>query len=283
VSESTETTGLQPVVDTIASSNLHRWLAPVSDAAWAEIAEEATRTFTRNVAGRRVVDVTGPLGYEAAAVPSGHVTEVEPPHDGIRSRLRDVARLVELRAPFTLSRQAVDAVLRGSKDSDWQPVKDAATLLARTEDQAVFEGYAAAGITGIGPGSSNPPVTVPSDPRDLPDAVAQAQTELRLAGVEGPYALVRDAQLYTAVSETRDHGYPIREHLERMVQQPIVWAPALSGAYLLTTRGGDHELIIGQDVSIGYLSHSADEVELYLQESLTFQTYAGEASVRLGG
>ncbi|PRZ40510.1 putative linocin/CFP29 family protein [Antricoccus suffuscus] len=266
----------------IAGSNLHRWLAPVTEEAWAEIAEEATRTFKRNVAGRRVVDVRGPLGFETASVSTGHVTEIASPQDGIRSRLRDVAPLVELKVPFTVTREAIDDVLRGAKDSDWQPVKDAATLLAHAEDRAIFDGYAAAHITGIGPGSDNAKVSLPEDPRDLPDAVATAQTALRLAGVEGPYSLVLDADLYTAVSETRDHGYPIREHLERMVQDKIIWAPALKGAYLLSTRGGDHELIIGQDVSIGYLEHSADEVRLYLQESITFQSYAGEASVVLG-
>ncbi len=266
----------------IAGSNLHRWLAPVTEEAWAEIAEEATRTFKRNVAGRRVVDLRGPLGFDTASVSTGHVTEIASPHDGIRSRLRDVAPLVELKVPFTVTREAVDDVLRGAKDSDWQPVKDAARLLAYAEDRAIFDGYEAAHITGIGPGSDNAKVALPEDPRDLPDAVATAQTALRLAGVEGPYSLVLDADLYTAVSETRDHGYPIREHLERMVQDKIVWAPALKGAYLLSTRGGDHELIIGQDVSIGYLEHSADEVRLYLQESITFQSYAGEASVVLG-
>jgi len=263
------------------ASNLHRWLAPVTDAAWEEIADEARRTFVRNVAGRRVVDVTGPLGFGAASARTGHVTAVEAPHEGIRARLRDVLPLVELQVPFTVSREAIDDVARGSKDSDWQPVKDAATALARAEDRAVFEGYAAAGITGIGPGSDNPAIAVPTDPRDLPDAVAAAQTELRLSGVEGPYALVLDADLYTAVSETRDHGYPIREQLERMVQRDIVWAPALRGAYLLTTRGGDHELTLGQDVSIGYLDHTADVVRLYLFASLTFQTYTAEASVHL--
>jgi len=265
----------------IGSSNLHRWLAPVTAQAWAEIAEEATRTFKRNVAGRRVVDVRGPLGFDTASVPTGHVTEIASPREGIRSRLRDVAPLVELKVPFTVTREAIDDVLRGAQDSDWQPVKDAATLLAHAEDRAIFEGYEAAHITGIGQASDNAAVALPDDPRNLPDAVAGAQTELRLAGVEGPYSLVLDADLYTAVSETRDHGYPIREHLERMVHEEIIWAPALTGAYLLSTRGGDHELIIGQDVSIGYLEHSADEVRLYLQESITFQCYAGEASVAL--
>ncbi|MGO1315875.1 MAG: family 1 encapsulin nanocompartment shell protein [Cellulomonadaceae bacterium] len=264
----------------VATSNLHRWLAPATDAAWDEIAAEARRTFKRNVAARRVVDVTGPLGAEAASATTGHLREITSPHAGIRTRLREVVPLVELRVPFTLSRAAIDDVLRGAKDSDWQPVKDAATALARAEDKAVFEGYPEAGIRGLGPASDNTRIVLPADARELPDVVAHALTELRLAGVEGPYALVLDADLYTEASETRDHGYPIRAQLERLVEQ-VVWAPALKGGYLLTTRGGDYELVLGQDVSIGYLNHSAEQVELYLQETITFLSYTDEASVAL--
>lgn len=275
-----QTVSVQPVAQVVGASDLYRWLAPVSDAAWAQISEEASRTFRRNVAGRRVVEVRGPIGAEAAAANTGHVTDIEAPADGISSRLREVAPLVELRVPFTLDRQAVDDVLRGSQDSDWQPVKDAATILARAEDRAIFEGYPAARIGGLGPGSGNAPIPIPDDPRELPDAVAHAVTVLRLAGVAGPYALVLDADLYTAASETRDHGYPIRDQVERMLDE-VVWGPALRGGYLLTVRGGDHELVIGQDVSIGYRSHDADTVQLYLQESFTFLSYTAEASVRL--
>ena len=263
---------------TVGTSNLHRWLAPVTDAAWAEIAEEARRTFRRNSAARRVVDVTGPLGLEAAAANTGHLRAIEPPGAGIRTRLREVSPLVELRVPFSVDRNAVDDVLRGASDSAWQPVKAAATALARAEARAVFHGYGAAGIRGIGATSSYEAIALPADARALPEAVAHALTELRLAGVEGPYALVLDAALHTEASETRDHGYPIRSQLEQMVEQ-VVWAPALEGAYLLSTRGGDYEMVLGEDVSIGYLSHTQDQVELYLQETLTFLTYTDEASV----
>lgn len=265
---------------TVGASNLNRWLAPVTEAAWTEIAEEARRTFRRNSAARRVVDVTGPLGLATAAVNTGHQRPVEAPAPGIIANVREVAPLTELRVPFTVSRAAVEDVLRGAKDSEWQPVKDAATALAHAEDLAVFQGYEAAGIRGLLPSSSNETVVVPTDPRELPEAVAHGLTELRLAGVEGPYALVLDAGLHTEASETRDHGYPIRSQLEQMVGQ-VVWAPALEGAYLLSTRGGDFEMVLGQDVSIGYLGHDAESIELYLQESFTFLTYTDEASVVL--
>lgn len=264
-------------------NNLHRELAPVSAAAWAEIEEEARRTFTRQVAGRRVVDVVGPAGPTLAAVGTGHLHPDEVPFaDGVTARVRTVLPLVELRVPFTVSRQAVDDVERGSVDSDWQPVKDAATRIALAEDHALFTGVPAAQVVGIPEASSNDPIPLPSDPDDMPDAVAQALNVLRLVGVDGPYSLLLSADAYTAVAESTDHGYPIRSHLERVLGDgEIIWAPALTGGLLVSARGGDHELHLGQDLSIGYTTHDAHHVELYLQESLTFRSVTAEASVVL--
>jgi uncharacterized linocin/CFP29 family protein len=263
-------------------NNLHRELAPVSDAAWAEIEDEARRTFTRNLAGRRVVDLIGPAGQALAAVGTGHQHHLDTPDDGVLARVREVQPVVEFRVPFVIDRQAIDDVERGSKDSDWQPVKDAAKKIAFAEDQAIFDGFAPGRITGIRAGSSNPALNLPTDVSDYPTAVSQALTALRLAGVDGPYSLLLSAQAYTAVAETTDHGYPIRDHIARVLGDgEIVWAPAIEGGFLLSTRGGDFELHLGQDLSIGYLSHDAGSVELYLQESLTAIVQTSEAAVVL--
>jgi uncharacterized linocin/CFP29 family protein len=262
-------------------NNLHRELAPVSDAAWADIEQEATRTFTRHLAGRRVVDVQGPAGVELSAVGTGHLTDVESADPAVHARSRVVQPLVELRVPFTVARSDVDDVERGAQDADWQPVKDAARQIAYAEDRAVFEGWPAAGITGLRPGSSNAAVALPADIREYPNTIAHAVSALRLAGVDGPYSLLLSADAYTAVSETADHGYPIREHLSRQIDGDIIWAPAIEGAFLVTTRGGDFTLHLGQGLSLGYLSHDADTVTLYFQESLTFLLHTSEAVVAL--
>lgn len=120
-------------------TNLHRDLAPISAAAWAEIEEEASRTFKRHVAGRRVVDVEGPSGDDLAAIPLGHQVPINPLADGVIAHARQSQPIIELRVPFTVSRQAIDDVERGAKDSDWQPVKDAAKQIAFAEDRAIFE------------------------------------------------------------------------------------------------------------------------------------------------
>lgn len=262
-------------------NNLHRELAPISDAAWADIEEEARRTFKRHVAGRRVVDVVGPSGPTLSAADTGHLRDIDPPAEGVIARLRTSQPVVELRVPFTVDRQAVDDVERGAKDSDWQPVKDAARSVAFAEDMAVFEGYEAGGIAGIRAGASNPALTLPTDALAYPNIISQALGSLRLAGVNGPYSVLLSAGAYTLVTETSDHGYPIHDHLARVVDGEIIWAPAIDGAFVLSTRGGDFALHLGEDLSIGYLSHDGTSIELYFEESFTFSTYTGEAAVAL--
>ncbi len=262
-------------------NNLHRELAPISDAAWADIEDETSRTLKRYLAGRRVVDMRAPAGTAHSAVGTGHLRRIEASADGILATQREVKALVELRVPFELDRQAIDDVERGANDSDWQPAKVAARQIAFAEDRAIFEGYAAAGIQGIRQGTSNPVMALPADVREYPEAIAQALSQLRLVGVNGPYSVLLGADAYTELAETSDHGYPVLEHVKRLVKDEIIWAPAIPGAFVLTTRGGDFDLHIGQDVSIGYLSHTDSVVRLYLQETLTFLSLTAEAAVAL--
>jgi uncharacterized linocin/CFP29 family protein len=262
-------------------NNLHRELAPISDAAWAQIEDETSRTLKRYLAGRRVVDVGGPAGTGLSAVGTGHLQTIAAPADGVLARQREVKALVELRVPFELDRQAIDDVERGANDSDWQPAKDAARQIAFAEDRAIFDGYAAAGITGIRQGTSNPLLTLPADVRGYPEAIAQALSRLRLVGVNGPYSVLMGAEAYTGLAETSDHGYPVLEHVKRLVNEEIIWAPAIAGACLLTTRGGDFDLHIGQDISIGYSDHTDAVVRLYLQETFSFLLLTSEAAVAL--
>lgn len=261
--------------------NLYRELAPISAAAWAELEDEARRTFRRHVAGRRIVDVADPAGEELAAIGTGHLQAIDGPSDGVQGRLRLAQPVVELRVPFIVDRRQVDSVERGAKDADWQPVKDAARQIAFAEDQAVFEGYPAAGIAGLRAGASLPPIDLPADAAGYPDAVSQALAALRLAGVNGPYALALGADAYTVAQEASVDGYPVRKHLDLIVDGEIIWLPAVRDSFLLSTRGGDFELSLGQDLAIGYLSHDAATVELYLQETLTFAVYTSEAVVAL--
>ena len=262
-------------------NNLHRELAPISEKAWAQIEQEASRTLKRHLAARRVVDVVGPKGSEFSAVGTGHLQKIQSPLDDIQSAQHEVKPLVQLRVPFELSRQDIDSVERGANDPNLQPLKDAARKLAFAEDGAVFEGYESAGIQGIRQATSNTAMTFPSDVESYPAVVAQAVSELRDAGVNGPYMLLLGEQAYTAVSGATDDGYPVLKDIRNLVDGEIIWAPAIKGGVVLSTRGGDFELHLGQDISIGYLSHTESTVRLYLQETFTFLQLTAEAAVVL--
>lgn len=262
-------------------NNLHRKLAPISEKAWEQIEQEAARTLKRHLGARRVVDVVGPKGAEFSAIGTGHMHKIQAPGEGIQASLREVKALVELRVPFELSREAVDSVERGANDPDLQPLKDAARKIAFAEDRAVFEGYEPAGIRGIRQGTSNKAVALPADVGGYPVAVAQAVSRLREAGVNGPYTLLLGEQPYTAVSGATDAGYPIVRDIRDVVDGEIIWAPAIKGGVVLSARGGDFELYLGQDISIGYLSHNESSIHLYLQETFTFLQLTAEAAVVL--
>jgi uncharacterized linocin/CFP29 family protein len=261
---------------------LKRELAPVLPEAWAQIDDEARRVLKLHLAGRKVVDFSGPHGWKLGAVNTGRLQVIQPgPLAEVRHAVREVQPLVELRAFFVLKILELDFAARGANDLDLDPVIAAAERAALAEDGAIFNGFEAARITGIIPASPHEPISVATNV-DWPRAVAQAKEVLRLAGVNGPYALALGPRAYDEVTAGSDDGYPLRKRIESNLGVPLFWAPALAaGAVLLSTRGGDYELTVGQDFSVGYAIHDRETVELYVTESFTFRVLEEKAAVLL--
>jgi uncharacterized linocin/CFP29 family protein len=263
-------------------SDLLRELAPISAEAWGEIEAEAKRTLKAMLAARKLVDFQGPLGWEAGAVSLGRAQPLKTPlQEKVQARLRKVQPLVELRVPFELPRDELEAVARGAKDIALDPVRNAARAAALAEDRAVFHGYAEAGIGGIVEASAKSRCSITEDYTAYLGSVAEAVHKLRSAGIGGPYAIALGPRCFTGLGKTMLGGFPAIEQLRRLLDGPIVSAPAVDGAVVISTRGGDFELTVGQDFSIGYLEHTATTVRLYLQESMTFRALSPEAAVPL--
>ena len=264
-------------------NHLFRELAPISKPGWEEIEKEAKRTLRALLAARRLVDFVGPLGWGASDVELGRSEPIEPPPKatGVQARLRRIQPLVELRISFEVSREELAAIDRGARDPDLDSVTAAAREIAIAEDRAVFHGYPFAGIVGICEAQDGAAVSLGADHSDYPVAVAAALNKLRDAGVNGPFALALNEQLYKDLTARTDGGYPILSHVQRLLDGPIVWAPGLDGAVVVSMRGGDFELTVGQDFSIGYLDHTSDKVRLYIEESFTFLILSPQAAVPL--
>lgn len=261
---------------------LMRELAPVPDAAWKEIEEEARRTLKIFLAARKLVDFVGPLGWEKSAIDLGRARPLDAvPEKGVEARLLQAQPLVELRVPFELSRAELESIPRGAKDANLDPVRDAARAAGLAEDRAIFHGYPEAGIEGIVPASQARKCALTEDFTKYPGVVAEALRKLRNEGVDGPYAIALGPRCWAGLHSTSIGGYPVIEHVRKLVDGPIVSAPGVDGAVVMSTRGGDFELTTGQDFSIGYLDHTAHTVTLYLQESFTFRVLVPEAAAPL--
>ena len=262
---------------------LKRQKAPIVREAWQQIDEEARRVLTLHLAGRKLVDFSGPHGWGFGAVNTGRLEHIERgPVEGVSHAIRDVRPLVELRAPIVLSILELDYAARGANDLNLDPVILAAESLARAEDEAIFHGFAHAKITGIVEASPHQPVEVRSS-QGWPSAVSAAKAVLRMAGINGPYALALGTEAYDELTAEGDDGYPLRNRIDEQVSDGnLIWAPALKeGGLLLSTRGGDYELTVGQDLSVGYTGHDRSAVELYLTESFTFRILEDKAAISL--
>lgn len=264
-------------------NHLFRERAPITPAGWTEIEKEAKRTLRALLAARRVVDFRGPLGWGASDVELGRADPIAAPAGakGVQARLRRIQPLVELRVPFEMTRAELDAIDRGARDPDLDAVTAAAREIAIAEDRAIFHGYKAAQITGICQASADRVVPLGARHDDYPGAVAAALTRLRDGGVEGPFAVVLNEQLYKELAARTEGGYPMLTHVRRLVDGDIVPAPGLEGGLVVSLRGGDFELTAGQDFSIGYLDHTTDLVRLYIEESFTFLVLTNQAAVPL--
>jgi uncharacterized linocin/CFP29 family protein len=263
-------------------NHLLRSHAPISDAGWELLDSEARDRLTTALAARKLIDFSGPHGWNYSATNLGRTESLaKAPSQGVSGLRRRVLPLVELRASFELSRAELLDADRGADDTDLGALDKAAHEIAVAENVAVFHGWAGA-ITGIGEVSPHEPVKLGDSTEGYPGQVAGAVEELLCSGITGPYGLALGREQYRTVVETAEHGgYPLLDHLHKILEGPIVWAPGVKGAVVLSLRGGDFVFESGQDLSIGYDSHDGDVVRLYMEESFSFHVATPEAAVVL--
>jgi uncharacterized linocin/CFP29 family protein len=264
-------------------SHLFRSHAPITEAGWRQIDDEARTQLVPGLAARKLVDFSGPHGWGHSATNLGRTTEItDTPVSDVVARQRQVLPVVELRSAFTVSREEVANADRGALDVDLDDLGAAARRIAVAENVAVFEGWPAAGIIGVKAASPHSPVALPANFAEYPAHVAQGVEVLLRAGVTGPYGLALGPSAYTGVVETEHGGLVVFDHLRSILGGPIVRAPGLEGAVVVSLRGGDFHFESGQDLSVGYDHHDADAVHLYIEESFSFRVSAPEAAVALG-
>ena len=258
---------------------LRRELAPISPQGWSEIDTVAKKALAANLSGRKFVDVDGPHGLDYASVPLGRLTMPEKQEAAtVRYGVHQVLPLVETRTDFSLPIWELDNIERGAKDLNLDAVINSSRDIAAFEESAIYNGFAPGSIIGLEKSVRSRRIEISLDMNAAIDAVSKAQEQMQKDGVGGPANLVVSPTLWEFLGHCVPGG-TLRSTIEKEIGGRVLYAEYLKDALLVSTRGGDAELTIGQDFAIGYHGHTADEISLFITESFTFRVLSPEAFV----
>ncbi len=258
---------------------LRRSASLITSEAWDELDEQARKVLSANLSARKFVDVEGPKGWTYSSHPTGRL-DIDSccPSKAVQFGVNRVLPLVESRAVFELDIWELDNISRGAKDPDLSALDLAAREIALFEEKAVYSGLSAAGIEGLSSARGSTSALQSEDPRGVVNAISEAVFTLREKAVEGPYAFVASPALWRIIYGGAP-GYPTSKHVTNLVDQVIL--STQDDSYVVSTRGGDLELVLGQDFSLGFEERSGDRVRLFLAESFTFRVITPEAVVQI--
>lgn len=256
-------------------------MAPITKGAWKEIKEELKIVLNNNRTARKFVDIDGPYGFEFSAVPMGKlIIPEDQKHEEINYGIRSVLPMVEVRKPFELDIWELDNVSRGAKDINLDPLEEAALQLVRFEEQLIYKGLPLAGIKGLVEDNHYETVPLPKNLDNILRFVGKQINTLQRNSVEGPYTLVLNEKNWLELINLVD-GYPIIKQLKEILGGEVIANEYCDHSFLVSERGGDYELILGEDATIGYDSHDSKKVKLFLTQTLSFRVLSPEAKMLL--
>ncbi|MFO7852138.1 MAG: family 1 encapsulin nanocompartment shell protein [Bacteroidota bacterium] len=255
---------------------LKKSIAPITDEAWKEITEQAEKIFKIHLTARQFVDIDGPNGLEMGAISTGrlHFPD-DKSKTGVNYGIREVIPLIEVRKPFKIELMELDNIDRGSKDADLGGLENAAIEIAMFEEQLIYKGFKDL-VKGLEESSEHAPVSLPDEPEKILKTLGDQVHSLQKEGVGGPFTLIVNEEKWKSLTSMA-RGYPLLKQLQQIINGKIIVNYTTENSILVTEREGDYELVLGQDMSIGYDDHDTREVKLYFTESFTFRVYSPEA------
>jgi len=259
---------------------LRRNAAPLSQKAWQEIDNIALAMFKQTVVARRIVDFDGPRGWNHVATQLGTFKAATTPKIAgkVKYSVPDVMLLTELRADFSISWADIDIFERVGPTLESKAIEEAARDIALAEDALVL--YGSAGTPGLLSPKETPRVKMSdwSQPGRLVADLLSAVEQLDTLAVKGPYeAVLSPHHYYSYLRQTGEGGvYPAAKQLGIVIAK-VYSSPAVEGAALFSTRGGDFMITVGGDFTVGYRAHDDKSIHLFAVETIAAQVLTPEA------
>ena len=262
----------------MANKYLAREDAPFGSEIWQTLDAAMIAAAKSELVGRRLLHVQGPFGLGLKAVP----LQDEELETGLVSS--PMLPVHWIQKTFTLGIRDLSHYEQQAITLNTSVVENTAIACAQREDYMIFHG--AAGVPGLLNVEGRHELSL-SDWTEVGTAandLIQALTKLDGAGFHGPYTLALSPSRYNLLLRRYPRGNQSEiEHVRTMVTDGVFKAPILeSGGVLLASERRYASLILGQDLTIGFIGPVGDKIEFSMSESLTLRIRHPEAICVLG-
>ncbi len=243
---------------------LSRGDSPIDGSTWNILDAAMVEVAKSILTGRRLLHTEGPFGLGLKAIPRSDRRESE----GLITS--SFVPLQEIHATFTLGKRDLAAYDRDRLLLDTAPVAQAALDVARREDNLIFRGGNGVGGLLNMQGTGSIQLSGWDAVGAAVDDIIQGVTRLDEAGFHGPYTLALAPARYNLLYRRYEKGHMTElEHAREIVTDGIFKAPVLqSGGVLMASGRQFASIVIGQDMAVGFIGPTGENLEFDISESL---------------
>ncbi len=250
----------------MANKYLARDDAPFGSDIWEALDGAMIQAAKGFLVGRKLLELEGPYGLGLKSVP-------------LKDTATESGLIVGTTLPLILIQEGFDLAARDLASFEMQgitldrsAVAEAALSVAKREDDLIFNGSKELGVEGLmtAEDASRVDLSDWSDVGAAANNLIQAVTTLDEAGFHGPYTLALAPARYNLLFRRYERGnFSEMEHVKTLVTDGVYKAPALeAGGVLLSTGRQYASVVVGQDMTVGFIGPEGDRVAFTVSESL---------------
>jgi uncharacterized linocin/CFP29 family protein len=263
----------------MANKYLAREDAPFGSETWEVLDTTMVEAAKSQLVGRRLLHIEGPFGMGLKVVP---LRDVKAESGLIAS---EVLPVLLIQRTFALGTRDLASYERDRMGLDTSAVTEAAIECARLEDDLVFNGAPQMpGLLTV-EGSNELKLSAWGEVGTAADDLIQAITKLDSAGYHGPYCLALAPQRHNLLFRRYPRGNVSEmEHVRTMATEGVFKAPILQSGGVLMASGRQYaSIVLGQDLTIGFIGPAGEEIEFSMSESLALRIRQPQAICVLKG
>ncbi len=263
----------------MAEDYLHRDEAPFGPQVWARIDEAVIETAKTRLCARRLLHTDGPHGLGLKSIPGPEQTL----HEGeeVSVTASGVQPLVGIQAGFRIPKRDIAAHVSMGAPLDLRDAVQGGVACAQREDALLFDGDKKVGALGLltGQGAAAHKLGAWDEVGQAIEDLIAAVDKLDRAGFHGPYTVALNAMRYNRLLRRYPQGNALElDHLRQLVTDGVVKAPALSKGGVLVAAGRQFaSIVLGQDLSVGFVGPDAGDYEFVVSETLALRLAVPEA------